>query len=261
MAKRLVLLVLLLIHTFLLLAQDDIKLGRGSRISGNGTGKYINDSSAEQYHDVKPAVVKKPARDLIMLQLNYNNWVKKPDTVRTRTFGYGFNGYFCYDFPIKNSKLSFATGVGVSVSVTYLNQEVLANTDTLSSVAGAARFIADTTHYKRYKLVSTYLSAPFELRYFSNMNNRNKGFKAAIGMEIGTLLGADAKGLYSVDGTNVKMKIDTKRYYSPWDFAATVRVGWGNFSIFGSYNLTNVFKENEGPVITPAAVGICLSGL
>ena len=93
------------------------------------------------------------------------------------------------------------------------------------------------------------------------MNNRNVGFKAAVGLKIGTLLGADTKGLTSVDGTNVKYKTDTKRFLSPWDFAATARIGWGNFSLFASYNLTNVFKVNEGPLITPAALGICVTGL
>ena len=256
MVKRLVLLALVLIVNISFVHAQRVRSGS----SNNNNQSYASDSTLTQPRDLKPPPVKKAAKDLIMLQLNYNTWLKKPDTVHTRTFGYSFNGYVCYDFPIKNSKLSFATGIGAAVSVVYLNQQVLANTDT-GAAAAEARFIADTTHYKRYKLVTTYLSAPFELRYFSNMNNRNKGFKAAIGLKIGTLLGADAKGLYSIDGTNIKSKIDTKRYFSPWDFAATVRVGWGNFSIFGSYNLTNVFKDNDGPVITPAAVGICLSGL
>jgi len=258
MVKRLVLLALLLtVQASFLFAQR----GGHSGNSNANTQPNNNDSTTTNLApDYKAPIVKKPARDLIMLQLNYNTWLQKPDTVRTRTFGYSFNGYFCYDFPIKNSKLSFATGIGVSVAVEYLNQQVLVDTNTVYN-AGSAYFAADTTHFKRYKIVTTYLSAPFELRYFSNMVNRNKGFKAAIGLKIGTLLGVDEKGLYSVDGTNVKTKTDTKRDFSPWDFAATARVGWGNFSLFASYNLTNVFKQNEGPPITPAAIGICLSGL
>ncbi len=184
----------------------------------------------------------------------------KPDTVKTKSFGYGFSAYLCYDFPIKKSKLSFATGLGINTSVVYLNQQVLANTDT--GVLGTqARFISDVHGYKRYKFVTTYLTAPFELRYFSNTNNRNKGFKAAVGLQIGTLLGGHTKAVTSVNGSNVKYKVDTKRYITPWNFAATARVGWGNFSLFGSYNLTTVFKENAGPPITPMSLGICLSGL
>jgi hypothetical protein len=261
MIKRIALLSLLMIHVSLLFAQDELKIGKG-KISGTGKDyNYDKDSAATLYNKnaVPPAIVK-PARDFIMLQFAYNNWIQKPDSVKTKAFSYAFNGFLCYDFPIKKSHLSFATGLGISTTVVYLNQMVIANTDT--GIRGSqARFLPDTNQFKRYKFVTTYISAPFELRYFSNMQNRNRGFKAAIGMEIGTLLGAHTKGLYAVEGTNVKSKIDTKRYVTPWNFAATMRLGWGNFSVFGSYNLTTVFKENAGPPITPASVGICLTGL
>ncbi len=211
---------------------------------------------------VPPAIVK-PGRDFVMLQFNYNNWLQKPDSVKSKTFGYGFNAYICYDFPIKKTSLSFAAGLGINTSVVYLNQQVISLADT-GVTGGSARFLPDTAfsgQYKKYKFVTTYITAPFELRYFGNKYNRNKGFKAAIGMEIGTLLGAHTKGLKSIDGTNVKEKVDTKRYVTPWNFAATARIGWGNFSLFGSYNLTNVFKLNAGPPITPMSLGICLTGL
>jgi len=213
--------------------------------------------------DATPPPIVKAARDFLMMQFNYNNWVQKPDSVNTKTFGWGFNVYACYDFPIKKTHLSFAAGLGIKTSVVYLNQQTIANTDTATAYASQARFLPDPidSQYKRYKFVTTYIDAPFELRYYSNINNRNKGFKAAIGMQIGTLLGAHTKALTAVDGTNVKYKVDTKRYVTPWDFAATARIGWGNFSLFGSYNLTTVFKQNAGPPITPAAIGICLSGL
>lgn len=222
------------------------------------------DDATKMNSNAAPPAIVKPSRDFLMLQITYNNWIQTTDTPRTKAatkpFNYGFNAYLCYDFPIKKSKLSFAAGAGISTSITYLDKQVLAITDT--GVKGSeARFITDPTGYKRYKFVTAYLQAPFELRYFSNSNNRNKGFKAAVGVQVGTLLGAHTKGLYSVEGTVVKDKVNTKRYLSSWNFAATARVGWGNFSVFGSYNITPVFKDNVGPPITPMGVGICLTGL
>ena len=218
------------------------------------------DAADKMNSDAAPPPIVKPTRDFVMLQFNYNNWMKKPDSVKTKPFGYGFNGYVCYDFPIKKTHLSFAAGLGISTSVVYLNQLQLIDTGTGTN-GTQAHFISDTDHFKRYKFVTTYIKAPFELRYFGNMRNRNKGFKAAIGLQVGTLLGAHTKALTSIGGTNVKYKVDTKRYVTPWDFALTGRIGWGNFSLFGSYNLSNVFKDNAGPPITPASVGICLTGL
>jgi len=240
MRKILALLAILMIPSVLLLAQDD----------------KVNVNAA-------PPPIVKPSRDFLMLQLTYNNWIKKPDSIKTKPFGYGFRGYLCYDFPIKKTRLSFAAGLGVNVAVTYLDLQQIANYDTGVVRGSQVRFIPDpdSVSFKRYKFVTTYLTAPFESRYFSNTQNRNKGFKAAIGLQVGTLLGSHTKALTSVSGTNIKYKVDTKRYVSPWDFAATGRIGWGNFSIFASYNLTNVFKENSGPPITPASVGICITGL
>ncbi len=207
-----------------------------------------------------PRPISKPSRDFVLLQFGYTSWTVRPDSVDPKPFAYTFNGYLCYDFPIKKTHFSFATGVGIGTTTVYMDKQQLALSDT--GVKGAdATFITDTANYKRYKFNTAYLQAPFELRYFSNIDNRNKGFKAAIGLQVGTLLGAHTKALRSVEGANIKDKMNTKRYISPWNFAATARIGWGNFSVFGSYNITPVFKDKAGPPITPMTIGICLSGL
>jgi hypothetical protein len=205
--------------------------------------------------------ITKPSRDFLMVQFGYTNWVNRPDSgVYTKPFAYTFNTYLCYDFPIKKSRMSFATGIGIHTTTVYLDKQQLALSDTGLNGADAT-FISDTANYKRYKFNTAYIQAPFELRYFSNQYNRNKGFKAAIGLQVGTFLGAHTKGLRSVEGTNIKDKLNTKRYVSPWNFAATARVGYGNFTVFASYNITNVFKDNAGPALTPMTIGICLTGL
>jgi hypothetical protein len=210
--------------------------------------------------DTLPPITK-PSRDFVLLQFGYANWINKPDSVNTKTFGYTFNAFLCYDFPIKKTKMSFAAGLGISTTSVYLDKQLLILDDT-GSRGFQAYFQNDSIkEYKRYKFNTAYITAPFELRYFSNTYNRNKGFKAAIGLQVGTLLGGHTKGLRGVDGSNIKDKVGTKRYLTPWNFAATARVGWGNMSVFASYNLTNVFKDNVGPPITPMTVGISLSGL
>ena len=223
---------------------------------------YVKDSTDEDMRKkFAPPPTMRPARDFVMLAATYNQWLSKPDSVKTRGFNYGFSGFFCYDFPIKTSNFSFATGIGVNVAAMYLNQQQIVVNDTSSVTGTQARFIADTAHFTRYKMVTSYLQAPFELRYFGDKNNRNKGFKAALGLQIGTLMGAHTKGVTSASGTEVTEKLNSKRFLSPWQFSATARVGWGNFSLFASYNLSTLYKENEGPAVTPASAGICITGL
>jgi hypothetical protein len=199
------------------------------------------------------AKVEKPARDFVMLQFTHEGW-SKPDSISTGGIGRGFNGYICYDFPIKKSNFSFAAGVGIGVSNIYLNnQEIF-----LDSVTSQATFIPESRDYKKYKLTTAYLEAPFELRYFGNKDNRNRGFKAAIGLRAGTLVGAHTKAKLQ---SKVSEKSNSKQYLETWRVAATMRLGWGNFSLLGTYNLNKLYKEGNGPEITPYSIGLCITGL
>jgi hypothetical protein len=204
--------------------------------------------------------VQKPSRDFVMLQLTYNALADKPDSIKLKGFNRGINFYLCYDFPIAKSNFSFAVGIGVSASNYYFKNQRAVYNDTGSDAV--VRF-QDTTGFKKSKMGVLYVQAPFEFRFYGNKVNRNKGFKAAIGLQVGTLTGAHTKNTYTIFGTNTKAadKTNTKRYISPWNFAATARIGWGNFSLYGSYNLTPLYKEFQGPTMTPFALGICLTGL
>ncbi len=205
---------------------------------------------------------KRPSRDFVMLQLTYENWNGTPDSVKLTGFGRGFNGYINYDFPIKKSNFSFAAGLGLSVSNVYFDdQKVEMNKVSDQIIFQNVDTSENTNLYKKNKLMTTYLEAPFELRFFSNKDDRNKGFKAAIGMRVGVLLGATAKTKHTLVGPAIVEKVSTKRYVQTWRFAPTVRIGWGNFSVYGSYNISQLFNPGQGPEVYPYSIGICLSGL
>lgn len=206
------------------------------------------------------SILSKPSRDFFMMQLTYENWANKPDTVKISGLNRGFNIYLCYDFPIQKSHFSFAAGIGVGTSNIYFDNQQLALSDT-GSLGNQVRFIPEQYDYKRYKLTTAYFEAPFELRFFGNKENRNRGFKAAAGLRVGTLINAHTKGRRSVSGSKVTDKESTRRYLETWRFSATARVGWGNFSLMGSYNLNSLYKTGQGPDVTPYSVGICITGL
>lgn len=204
----------------------------------------------------------KLSRDYVMFQLTYENWAKTPDSVKIGGIGRGFNAYLCYDFPISKSNFSFAAGLGIGTSNIYFNDQLAV----MNTSANAIRFAnvdtaADVDLYKKSKLTTAYLEAPFELRFFSDKENRNLGFKVAVGMKVGVLLGAHTKNKNTVAGPAIVEKTSTKRYIQSWRFAPTVRVGWGNFSVYGSYNLSPLFNNSQGPEVFPYSVGICISGL
>src|SRR5690606_33477794 len=56
-------------------------------------------------------------KDHLLIQVGYDNWARKPDTLNTRGFSRSFNMYFMFDFPFKtNPQLSVAVGAGISTS-------------------------------------------------------------------------------------------------------------------------------------------------
>lgn len=202
---------------------------------------------------------RKPSRDFVMLQFTYDGWANTPDSVKVGGFSRGFNAYLCYDFPIKASHFSFATGLGIGTSNMFFRDgQQLVLTD---SGQKGANFIPQRYDYSKFKLTTAYLEAPFELRYFANKENRNRGFKAAVGLRVGYLMAAHTKGNRTENGAKLTEKVQSKEFLDKWRYGATLRLGWGNFSAFGAYNFNSPFQDGLGPVVTPYSIGICLTGL
>lgn len=214
---------------------------------------YAQDGDTEP----KKKIIK-PSRDFIMFQLTYENWSGTPDSVKIGGIGRGFNAYLCYDFPISKSNFSFAAGIGIGTSNIYFDDQIAVMNTSASAISFKD---VDGKLYKKSKLTTAYVEAPFELRFFGDKENRNRGFKAAIGMRVGLLAGAHTKNKNSVAGTTIVEKVNTKRYIQSWRFAPTARIGWGNFSVYGSYNLSPLFNNAQGPEVFPYSIGICITGL
>ncbi|MBL7771407.1 MAG: outer membrane beta-barrel protein [Chitinophagaceae bacterium] len=200
----------------------------------------------------------KPSRDNFMLQFGYETWANAPDSIKISGIGRAINAYITYDFPIQKSNFSFAAGAGVGVSNIYLKDQTIVLTDTLSMI----QFVDETVNYKKYKLTTTYLEAPLEFRYFSDKVDRNKGIKAAFGIKVGTLLSTHTKSKRTLNNKPLIEKEATKRFIESYRYSVTGRLGYGNFSVYGSYALSNLFKANQGPEnIRPIQIGLCITGL
>jgi len=198
------------------------------------------------------------SRDFLVISLTYDGWASKPDSVGTG-FNRGFNIAFMYDFPISKTKMSLAAGLGIGTSGVMLPDHELNMDDGTTDVP---RFSA-TDDYSKYKVATTYLELPLELRYRSVPDNANKGFKAALGVKIGNLVNAHTKARSNLGGAKHTVKEANKRFFNSWRYAATARIGYGNFALYGSYTLNGLFKDNGSSLadIRPFSIGIAISGL
>ena len=207
------------------------------------------------------------AGDHLMIQLASNQWMGAPDSISSRMGGLNrsANIYFMLNKPFKgNPKLSVGFGVGIGTSNIYFDKMEVDIANTIPVL----KFINtdSTNNYKKYKLATAYLEAPIELRYTAKPENPMKGLKAAIGIKVGTLLNAHTKGknLRSKTGGSLNdftIKEQSKSYFNTTRLAATARVGFGNFTLFGSYNFSPIFKDGVAADIKLMQFGLTLSGL
>ena len=228
-----------------------------------------------QVDSTAPAVPKKTPRQTIdlsnragdhfLIQIGYDSWANKPDSINTKGFSRSLNMYLMFDFPFKtNPQFSVAIGAGIGSSNIFFEKmelDIAGSTSTLRF-----RNTADTNNFKKYKLVTAYLEAPIELRFTLDPLNPNKSFKVALGAKIGTLLNAHTKGknLLNSAGNNINSytkKENSKRYFNGNRIVATGRVGFGSFTLFGTYQINNFIKEGSGPDIKPYSIGLTISGL
>jgi Outer membrane protein beta-barrel domain len=202
-----------------------------------------------------------------MLQLTSDHWMGAPDSIKSRMKGLarGANVYVMLDQRFKGSpQWSVAFGLGVGTSNMYFKNMVVdikSKTNTLPF-----RNVDSVDHFKKYKLTTAFLEIPLELRFTFDPENESKSIKAALGVKVGTLLNVHTKGKTLLDKNGATLNSYTaketgKGYFNSTRLAATARIGYGNFSLFGSYQLNNMFKDGVAAEMKLFQIGLNLSGL
>jgi hypothetical protein len=208
------------------------------------------------------------AQDHFMFELGYDNWVGSTDSMNIKGLNHSENFYFMYTWPFKSDgRFSLAAGVGLgSSNIYFAHQEVI-----VASTVNQTLAFPDEEggpHYKRYKLTTTYLELPVELRFSLDPEHMDHSWKFAIGAKIGLMLSAYTKGtdLLTAQGTpqaggSYSLKISSKQYFSTAEFTPTIRVSKGVIGFFAQIHANPLIKLSAGPAVFPVSGGIVLSGL
>lgn len=252
------------IACFLLLSAADAQI-----TTNDSTGVPVQPAPpaipARAKRDWKKIDLTNRSNDHFMLQFGADTWTGTNDSVAPKGFSRFFNAYIMIDKPFKtNPKFSVALGLGIGSSNMFFKNtyvDVKAKSVTLPF-----KHVDTVDHFKKFKLTTIFLELPVELRFSGNPEQSNKSFKFALGAKVGTLLKAYTKGkdLEDRNGNLVNNYIEkqsSKRFFNSTRLAATARIGYGIFSLYGSYQITNVLKDGAGPDVKPYSIGIAISGL
>jgi Outer membrane protein beta-barrel domain len=223
---------------------------------------------AQDKKNSSPTAIVNRAGDHVMLQFGSDIWTGAPDSILNHKKGISrsANVYIMTNKVFKNNRrFSVAFGLGIGTGNMYFEKYKI---DIISQTAKLPFVSLDSAdHFKKYKLTTAYVDVPLELRFTSRPEKESKSFKAAIGIKVGSLISAHTKGKtlqgkYGATINNYIEKQSDKQFFNTTRLLATGRVGYGNFSIFATYQVINsMLKDGVGPSIKPLQVGICLSGL
>lgn len=188
------------------------------------------------------------------------------DDFKTNGFSREFNFSFMLDKPFKsNPHYSLGFGIGYSSANLFFNGKYVDIKSTESELPISDHITGTTNSFNKFKVVLNYFEIPLELRYSANMEHPNKGFRLAVGLKGGLLLSAHSKGKneMNADGSTIYGKgyIDkeySKRFFKNTRVSGTIRVGYGLFSVFGTYQLTPLLNTGAGPSLHPYSVGLAL---
>ncbi|HVM87321.1 MAG TPA: outer membrane beta-barrel protein [Puia sp.] len=202
------------------------------------------------------------ANDHFMVQIGYAGWSGIPDTLSTASIPRSFNFYFLYDFPFKSDpRFSVGAGLGIGcANVFFKNQPA-------PVVATPRQDASGGNHFKKYKVVTTYLDIPLELRFAMDPENTNQSWKFALGTKLGLMLSEYAKGKNIQNGSGQTVdgsiyKVSGKSDFNTIRLAGTARISKGPFGIYAQYQVTSLMKSSLGlPAVYPFEIGICFSGL
>ena len=178
-------------------------------------------------------------------------WQGTPTNMDLRTINQGFNVFGQYNFQFSESNVSFAAGIGID------NHNMYSDTRIENVTADTIVFEPITEVYQKSKINLTYVSVPLEFKI-----RLKSGVKFGAGFKVRYLMSAKDKYIGDIPDepegrTNVKRKSISNT--EDWAYGFTLRVGYKSFSLFGYYQISNIFQKGRGPEIYPISIGLTLS--
>ncbi|CAN5131322.1 hypothetical protein BH09BAC5_BH09BAC5_24140 [soil metagenome] len=188
--------------------------------------------------------------------MNVKNSISTPETfpfleldyARSRSISWNMAQY---NFHIVKNYVNLVTGIGLEWNSYALKQNVSLATD-VNMITG----VNETIDFTKNKLKSTWIQAPLMVEFNTSKNEENS-FHIAIGAEGGyNIFRNRLKQEYMFAGDKQKRKTKDDFNINPFRYSLVARVGFGNYTVFANYGLSELFKENQGPQVYPFSAGI-----
>jgi len=212
-------------------------------------------------------------QDLLIMNFNWNGWMNQPDGMDVSPFSRGFEIKAMADFPIGRSNFSFAAGLGLSLenifTNAFLRKELGVDSlyfTSIEDVINPEVNPANPRDWNRYKLATTIIELPLEIRFRANPRRRNT-FKFTAGFKVGFVIDSHEKYVgpdyrFDADGaqSNLSESLTQINYDLPGinrlRYAAYGRVGYGRVAMTFQYGIQPFFQSGwHVQEATPISIG------
>ena len=184
-----------------------------------------------------------------VLEFGFNRDLSAPEDFSLGFFGSrAVNIYYQYDIRILKSSFSFVPGIGLSLERFKFGNEYTLDYDAndLGSIVMVAPANAPVPDIRKSQLITNYIDIPLEIKYSTKPDDPARSFKISVGGRVGYMYDSFTKIKYKEDGEVKKLKSKEDFNLNKFRYGLTARIGIGNFSLFGYYNLTPLFEEGKG---------------
>jgi len=149
--------------------------------------------------------------------------------------------------------VGITTGAGIEWNSYKLKNDYIlsATSDTLVAFIDSSRSVS------KNKFRTTYINVPLLLEFNTSLK-REKSLHLAAGVIGGLNVGTMFKQKYKIDDNRSRVKEKNDFNVNPFKLAATVRIGYGDFNLFATYNIIELFEPGKGPEIYPFSAGITM---
>lgn len=160
--------------------------------------------------------------------------------------------FFEQNINLIGQHLGLITGMGITWNNYRFDKNVVLTHD---GMFDGYKDTDPTQNYEKSKLVVSYLRVPLMLEFQTNSKMKSNSFHITGGVVGAVRLGSHSKIIN--DGNKSKDKSDF--YINPFKVDAIAKIGWGVINLYGTYSLTEMFRNNKGPEIYPFEIGISLA--
>jgi hypothetical protein len=197
------------------------------------------------------------------VELGFNNYTSTrnghfiPDEIGYMDLHSGKSNNFNINFAQLNIGLGRHAGFVTGLGLNWNNYRFDRNNNIIKGINGEIEILDPGVLLKKSKLTTTYLTVPFLLELQVPANNNHLNLAAG---PIGAVkLMSHSKMVFD---DNHKIKSNSDFNLNMLRYGATVRLGYSNLQLFGTYYFSPLFQDGKGPGgfdLYPFEVGMAFS--